>query len=349
MRPLSATETLSPAIEHTKALLRPFSLGLWLKLGLVATFAEMGGQFLAPPMGNFGGHGHNSGIGAVAGALTPLLVGIIVAAALVGLLIGFALLYLGSRLQLVLMDLVATRTTYVAPAWHRTASRTWRWIGVKVVCFLGLLAAGAAIAAGPIIYFIHSFPAGAQQPGAAFFGGIALLILTIFCVILVFVLATWALRDFVLPFILFEDAPFGDALARAASLIRDEPGPVLFYFFMKFVFSLVAGIGAELCIALVAFVAAIPTGLVAFILWLALHHAGTLGTIFMYVGFGLLGALFLIALLAAIICVGGATLIFYQAYALYFLGGRIPQIGNLLEPPPQPYYPPMPAPPFTPA
>ena len=34
MRPLSATEAISPAIEHTRALLQPFSLKLWLKLGL---------------------------------------------------------------------------------------------------------------------------------------------------------------------------------------------------------------------------------------------------------------------------------------------------------------------------
>jgi len=285
----------------------------------------------------------------VAGAITPLLVGIIVAAALVGLLIGLRTAL--SRLAPAACPDGPRRYPHhlrrARVASHRQQNlaldRGQSRLLSRPVC------RRRRNGSWPIIYFVRSVPAGAQRPGAAFFGGVALLILTIFCVILVFVLATWALRDFVLPFILFEDAPFGDALARAASLIRDEPGPVLFYFFMKFVFSLVAGIGAELCIALVAFVAAIPTGLVAFILWLALHHAGTLGTIFMYVGFGLLGALFLIALLAAIICVGGATLIFYQAYALYFLGGRIPQIGNLLEPPPQPYYPPMPAPPFTPA
>ena len=45
MTPLSATEAISPAIEHAKALLRPFSLKLWLKLGLVALLAEMGGEF----------------------------------------------------------------------------------------------------------------------------------------------------------------------------------------------------------------------------------------------------------------------------------------------------------------
>ncbi len=40
MTPLSATEAISPAIEHARALLRPFSLKLWLKLGLVALLAS---------------------------------------------------------------------------------------------------------------------------------------------------------------------------------------------------------------------------------------------------------------------------------------------------------------------
>ena len=45
----------------------------------------------------------------------------------------------------------------------------------------------------------------------------------------------------------------------------------------------------------------------------------------------------LAAAVIVIICVAGASLIFFQAYALYFLGGRIPRLGDLLEPPPPPF------------
>ena len=44
MRRLSATEAFTPAFEHTKSMLRPLSVRLWVKLGLVAFLAEMGGQ-----------------------------------------------------------------------------------------------------------------------------------------------------------------------------------------------------------------------------------------------------------------------------------------------------------------
>ena len=108
MKPLSAIEAFTPALERTKAMLRPFSLQLWLKLGLVAIIAELGMQFLFPPVGNFNtpAHPQSSGIGAVAGRVTPLLITLFVIMGVVAFLIGLALLYFGSRMQLVLMDLV---------------------------------------------------------------------------------------------------------------------------------------------------------------------------------------------------------------------------------------------------
>ncbi len=61
-------------------------------------------------------------------------------------------------MQLVLMDMVATRTTLVAPVWNRTASRTWRWIGFKVVAFLVMAVVFGAILVVPLIYFLRSVP-----------------------------------------------------------------------------------------------------------------------------------------------------------------------------------------------
>ena len=341
MRTLSATEAFTPALERTKAILQPFSLRLWLKLGLVALCAELGGQFAFPPIGNPAGlsHSSSSGIGAVSGGVTLIVAVVFAIFALVGFAIALAFLYLSSRMQFVLMDLVATRSTYVAPAWRRHGSKTWRWIGLKVLFFLGILLIAGVLFAYPIILFIHSMPFGNAQPGAAFFGSFFLFFAVIFCFVLLLMLFIWLLRDFVLPFIVFEDASIGAALSHAIELIRREPGPVLFYLLMKFLLSMGVGIAAELCLFLAALVGAIPLGLITGILWLALHHGGPIVTILMYVSFGLLGLIFLAWMLIAGTCIVGATLIFYQAYALYFLGGRIPSLGNILEPPapPMPY------------
>ena len=350
MRLLSATDAINPAIEHTKALLQPFRLKLWLKLGLVAMIAEMGAQFIVPPIGGPSGHtsSQSSGIAAVAGGITAVHIIVFVVIGVILFLFGIALLYFGSRMQLVLMDLVATRTTQVAPAWHRTASRTWRWIGLKLAFFLVLFAVMGMILVVPIIYFVRSLPPNGtqQQLGTGFFASFALFFVAVFFAACVIMAAIWILRDFVLPFILFDDATLGTALRNASIILRREPGSVFFYLLMKFVLSLVAGIAAELCIFFAAFIAAIPLGLVAGILWFTLHQSGPLGTIIMYTSFALLGAIGLTVFLVLAICIAGAVLTFYQAYALYFLGGRIPSLGNLLQPPPPPI---MEIPPFAPA
>lgn len=336
MRVLSATEAISPAIERTKAMLLPFRLKLWLKLGIIAILAEAGFQF-SSPIGNpgIGSHGTGSGIGGIAGGLTALFIVLAIIGAFIALAVGLALFYLGSRLQLVLMDLVATRTTVVTPAWHRTGPRTWRWIGLKILFFLVILLCMGILLIYPIIVFFRSFRSGSNlQPGAAFFGTFFLFLAMVLFLIFVIVLATWLLRDFILPFVLFEDASISAAFTRAMELIRREPGPVLFYLLMKFLLSLAAGIAAEICIFLAALVGAIPLGLIAGLVWLAMHQ--TSATLIMYVVFGLLALVFIAWIVPAAICISAPVMIFYQAYALYFLGGRIPALGNLLEPPPPP-------------
>ena len=196
-----------------------------------------------------------------------------------------------------------------------------------------------AIVVVPLIYLFRSMPASSTaQPNPAFWGSFLLIFATIFVAVIVIVFVLWTLRDFVLPFMLFEDAKIGTAVSRTADLFRRETGSVLFYFLMKLAFSMAAGLAAELCILAVLLVVAIPAGLIGGGFWFALHNSGEFGILFMYVSFGLLGLVSLVVFLAAIICIVGAVLIFYQAYALYFLGGRIPRLGDLLEPPPPPFF-----------
>lgn len=198
MRPLSATDAFTPAFERTKAMLQPFSLKLWLKLGLVALIAEMGMQFFVPPVGGTS-HSSSSGIGATAGGLTPLLVTALIVAAVVCGILCLVFLYFGSRMQLVLMEMVATRSTLVGPSWSKSGSKTWPWIGLKLVCFLIAIVVVGAIIALPLIYLIRSMPASnTAQPNPAFWGSFFLIFVTVFFAALVIVLVLWALRDFVL-------------------------------------------------------------------------------------------------------------------------------------------------------
>jgi hypothetical protein len=337
MRILSAAEAITPAIDHAKSVFRPFSLRTFVKLGLVALLAEMSVQFIFPPTGNFASRS-NSRSGAVSWSINQHAVIALAVVAVLFLLIGICLLYFGSRMQFVLMDLVAYRTTVVGPSWRRHGPKTWPWIGLKVATFLLAFLVIGAVAAWPLMHLIRSMPAKTgQPPNVAFFGNFLFLFAMIAGMVVVLMLCLWFLRDLVLPFLVFENATIREGVSRAVELIRCEPGSVFLYFLMKFVLTLVAAIAAELCIVAAAIMVAIPVGLIGGGLWILLRHAGPFGTVFLYTSFGLLGMIFFACLMLAIVCIVGAILIFYQAYALYFVGGRVSALGDLLEPPPPPF------------
>jgi hypothetical protein len=335
MRILSAAEAITPAIELTKSMFRPFSLRSFVKLGLVALLAEMSAQFIFPPTGNFDSHS-NSRSGAVSWSINQHAVIALAVVAILFFLIGICLLYFGSRMQFVLMDLVAYRTTVVGPSWRRHGPKTWPWIGLKIATFLLAFVVIGVFAAWPLLHLIRSMPAKTgQPPDAAFFGNFLLLFAMVAGMVVVLMLCLWFLRDLVLPFLVFEDATIRDGVSRAVELIRRELGSVLLYFLMKFVLTLVAAIAAELCIVAAVIIVAIPVGLIGGGLWILLRHAGPFGAVFLYTSLGLLGLIFFACLMLAVVCVVGAILVFYQAYALYFVGGRVSAaLGDLLEPPP---------------
>jgi hypothetical protein len=111
---------------------------------------------------------------------------------------------------------------------------------------------------------------------------------------------------------------------------------------------------------MVLLVSLIPPGIVGVILWFSLHHAGTAGIVVL-IACAIFGALvFLCWAVCVVIGFMGSLITFFQAYALYFLGGRYPLLGDLLDrstpppayafaaafpPSPPPYQPPPPEPP----
>jgi hypothetical protein len=329
MRPLSASDCITPAIERTKSLLfSPFQWKTFLKLAAVAFFAEVGGGGFS-----FSSPMRHSTLPAVSPAAQAMVFAMLFGFVLVGFVIGLVLLYLGSRLQLVLLEVVATRQTTIAPIWRRYSRLTWRWIGLKVLFFFLFGLALLAVLSPVIISMVRSMPSGTHTPSAAFFSHILLFAGAIFLGIMVFVAAYFLLRDLALPFLALEDLRITETLSRLRSLIAAAPGEIALYLLLRFLLGLVAAIGAELLILLILLVSLVPFGLVGGVLWLTLHHAGTLGTAAL-IASAIVGGLVLLVWMACVF-VGliGAVFVFTQSYALYFLGGRYPLLGNVLEPP----------------
>lgn len=338
MRPLSASECITPAIERTKSLLfRPFQWRIFLKLTAVAFFAEIGGGFsFSSPMQ----HAKTPGVPTAA---QGMIIALLIAVSIVVLLIGLVLLYFGSRLQLVLVEVVATRQTTIAPVWQRYSRLTWRWLGLKLLFFLlfGLILFAAL--APFMISMFKNMPSGANPPSAAFFSHIAFFLCAMFVGVMVFLTTYFLLRDLALPFLALEDLPIAQTLSRLRSVIAAAPGEVALYLLLRFLLGLVAAIGAEILILLVLLVSLVPFALIGGVLWLALHHAGSIGTAAL-IASAIVGGLVLLVWMACVfVSLLGTVFVFTQSYALYFLGGRYPLLGNLLEPPQFLYSTPLPS------
>lgn len=347
MRPLTASEAIGPALERTRDFLaRPFRWRTFFKLAAVAFFADMGSGFNSSSFSNGSGNGTHG----VSSAALAFIVAFAVIIAVVSLIIGLVLLYIGSRLQLVLVELVATRQTWVVPVWRRVSSTTWRWIGLKILFFLSILIVTLPLTVPVILYFVHH----AHQIGAGgFFSGfrIAQIILYIAAAILVLLVISaiyLLVRDLALPFLALEDCTISDSLGRLRAIVEAEPGQVALYVLLRILLGICFGLAAELAVVLILLLSLIPPGIVGLILWFALHQTAA-GKVVL-VGFAVFGILlFLCWAIFVGICFMGSVLTFGQAYALYFLGGRYPLLGDLLDrsaPPPEfaytPGFPPAP-------
>jgi hypothetical protein len=363
MRPLSATECISPALQRTRDVLwRPFRLGTFLKLAAVAFFAELGGGF------NFNLPGRGGNLHGVAPAVQAFLVAFAVILGLGALIVGLALLYIGSRLQLVLIELVATRQRYVAPLWRKYGSPTWRWIGFKVLFFLLSVLLCLVLAVPLILYFVgHHLGFGTIFSGSLFSAlhltQIILFIALALLILLIVSVAYALVRDLGLPFLALEDLTLSDTLGRLQALLATEPGEVALFLLLRLVLGIAFGIVAELAVVIILVISLLPVAIVGVILWAALHNAGPGGTAALIGCAIFCGLIFISWAMCVMIAILGSLLTFNQAYALYFLGGRYPMLGDLLDrstPPPTnpyaasfpsyppPYYPPQTGPPVAP-
>jgi hypothetical protein len=330
MRPLSATEALTPAWNHTRNLFATRPWKTVLKIGLIALLANLGsglntnyrsGQFKHLP--------------GISPAIIGALVGFAVIIVIVSLVLAVVFFYLSSRFQFVFFEVVLRSDTTVAPAWRRYGPATWRWMGLKLLLgFIALVVLLPVLVPFGITIF-HLVKAGNFHPHfwpmlKLFFG----LILGFLAIGLVIWAASRLLHDFGLPSMALEATPVSETARRVLRLLGSEPGAVFLYLLIYFFTAIAFAMACFIIYAVVIIIAMIPLGLVGVALWFGLHHAGTLGYIFLGLGFGLLALIFLAVMLITMLILLAYQRTFLQAYALYFLAGRYPLLATYLEPPP---------------
>lgn len=329
MRSLSPTEAISPAIHRTRDLLtRPFLPARCFKLAAIALLAEIGGSFSIGLPGRIGHLPiHNPAVAAAVAAFVAIF-------ALAGFVIGLVLFYIGSRLQLALVEIVATRQTLVGPLWRKYGPHTWRWIGLKL-----LLLVAAGLIAAPLLalfaVFARRHHSGTMvnlrsshlPPQTLLFLAAALI------AGLLLVAAYLLLRDLGLPILALEHGSIFATTSRLFSIVAAYPGETAVYLLLRLVLAFAFGIGAEFVTLLILLVSALPFAVLGGAVWVALRNAGPAAVAVLSAAAALGAVILLIWGAILFIALLGAVSIFGQAYALYFFGGRYPPLGQVLDPP----------------
>ncbi len=339
MQPLSATDAIAPAWQHTRRLLLgPRNPRLFFKIAAVAFFAEMMSSSFSfsPPF-----HNAHTG-GGSSPSITAAILGIIFICAVVGLLIGLVFFYLSSRLQFTIFHVVLRSETTVAPVWRRYGPATWRWMGLKILFFLCAFACLAPLLIPGIFFIIHAITLQSHGDNSHIISFILTGMFFVFLLVL-FVLAlaiaTVLLRDFALPSMALEGTPLRETVRRVLALTRAEPGQVTLYLLLRFCLTTAGVFVSEILIVLLGLLIGGPLAGLGFGLWATLHTAGAGARAGMIGGWVILALALLAVLAVGVICLFGYLFTFLQAYAIFFLGGRYPLMGQLLVEPPAPVLP----------
>jgi hypothetical protein len=340
MRPLNAIDAIAPAFTRThETLFKPFRLGRSWKLSASNYLAVCGAMFIPFPLlfAFLPKVGHD--------AMSRGFFVVIVTFYSVFMMLAF---YFGGRMELVAFEMLVTRAKFVAPMWRRYGSRTGPWLGQKalvgtvwtlVVCGVAFVPLSRAVALWSAQMLTAGTPHTAPDPAAmqALINNMLGMESVFFLVFFLLKVPSTLLNDFVLPFYVLEDMSLMTAVQRGFDVFVGDPLHVLLYLVLKPILFIIGAIMMEIAI----FVCMIPLGIVAVILAVLVGvtagHNSALGALLLIPGM----ILFYGFVLWLTFGVFGYLVTLLEAYGIYFLGGRYPLLGNLLEPGPgAPFAPP---------
>ena len=339
MFPISAADSVSPAIQRTKEFLfRPFSWGTYLKLGLVAIITEgIGNNFRSS---QHGGHPAGNGpTGIPPFHLAAEWIAVIVAAVLAVLVVSFVVFYLITRLRFAFFHCLIHNVKQIRPGWqlYRAQSARFFWLNVVVgLCFMLLLGLIALPFAAGIWRLIQE----TQQGGQPDLWSVLALVLPLIPIILLLVLAgivtDLILRDGMLPHFALDNATAGEAWAQVWARIKAEKIQFFVYALLRVILPVIAMIALFIVllvpgIGLAAALASVEFGIHS--MFADATGASVLVGVLLQVFFGVIA--FGFALLASI-CLGGPLSTGTREYALVFYGGRYKALGDILYPPTPP-------------
>jgi hypothetical protein len=331
---ISAIDSITPAIEHTKQqLFNPLRIGQWTKLAFVG--------LLAGELGSSGFNRSNFVFPRHPGASHPTIPGfdfailgaLIAVGILAGLAIGIILMYVSSVMRFVLFDSIVLRECHIRWSWSRRLGAGWRYFVWK----LAYLAIGSVIL-GVLVGIPAAFAIASQWykdpkehivPLILGGVGIALVLFTIFVVTAVVFVLT---KDFVVPQMALEGISASAGWRRLWPMIEAEMGAYASYIVMKIVLAVVAGALIAIAALIVGLLYVVPTAALSLLAILSGKAAGmtwNAHTMALAVAVGciLLGIfLYLVSLISV------PAIVFFPAYSIHFFADRYPPLKAALYP-----------------
>jgi hypothetical protein len=349
---ISASEAISPALERTKQIcFRPFKFKRWLKLavatlftGEIATSSCTGvpnnisnsnpGPVYSPP----------AGMGGILGALhaIPVLLVALIVVTLIGVFV-LVMSYLWCQFRLTLIDTVLTGECRIRESWEKYGSAGIRMFGFYLLIGMLVTASAVPLVVLPLISAARS-GAARESGGMAYLLGVGALSLLIFAiVVVVFWIVVIFLKDFVAPMLALEDLTIGGAWGRLKAIAAQDPGAFVVYILLKMVLAIATGIIFGIIFFVVFLAILIPTILVAVAIGVTLKaQLQTLGAFFSAITAAKIALIatavtvFIGAMAYFVAFMSVPAAVFFQSYALYFLGSRYEPLRLLLIPQPSP-------------
>ncbi len=328
MQILSALDAISPAFSRTKLVLfSPFRKGRTWKLAATAYLATASTIFMPFPLIYlfFVPSARHAGG-------TLLAVGLLVAVLLLTA-ICLVCFYLFTRIRFTFFDIVLNRGEFVAPAWRRYGPQSLKWTAFKVL--LGTvvtlaLAAPIASYARHFFLILTSIKPG-QQPSPELMAGFFAGYLLVYGAFGLGFFISSLLSDFIVPSLALENTTLQEAFLRFGRLISGEPGQVAAYALIKLGLGFAGYMGAVMVFEIVFLIAMIIVAIVAGLIGLMLHLIGVPTALLIGLGIALAIVCYLFFFFYCAVIIMGTTLTFLESYTLYFLGGRYPMLGDLLD------------------
>src|SRR5262245_21300390 len=251
---LSAIDAAGPAFKRIGAVLLPFRISKWVKMGFIGWLAGgvvtvslnfrgpsfrdfPGGQFPKDPFKNI-----NEAIRSIHFAQFAGFMALLVIAVLTILIVSLIFAYLFSRFRFVLFDSVISGQVVIGRGWQRYRDQGNRFFLFWLVFNLASWVALWFIVGVPIW---HAYKRGVfqgDQPIFAFFDLLASIVLGLIAFGLVAGVISTLAKDFIMPMMALDDLPVGRAFSALWDYIAAEPGAWAGYFGMKLVFAILAGI-----------------------------------------------------------------------------------------------------------